>query len=807
MAHELVLDFSQIGVGDVGRVGGKNASLGELFNALGPRGVRVQDGFATTADAYRRLLDTSDLGARLSRVFDGLDPENLQALARAGEAARSAVLETPLPDDVREAIEAGAGRLYARLGRTPELAVRSSATAEDLPEASFAGAAETFLNVRGRDGLLRAVHQCYSSLFTDRAISYRARMGFDQLKVALSVGVMPMVRSDQASAGILFTLDPESGFRDVVFVSGAYGLGEYIVQGVVTPDEWIVFKPTLLTGHPAIVGRRLGSKEVRLVYADGSKATRGEATSADDRRRFSLTDDEVLTLARWACQVEEHYSLKAGHAQPMDLEWAKDGTTGELFLLQARPETVHSTKDRRAKATVFKLTARPGAPIVVGQAVGERIGAGPARIVRSTSDLASVQPGDVLVAEMTDPDWEPVMRRVSAIVTDKGGRTAHAAIVSREFGLPCIVGTGEGTSRIASGDVVTVCCSEGAEGRVYAGRVPFGIETIDVAAVPETRTPVMLIVGDPRQAFALAALPNRGVGLARTEFIITNEIGIHPLALARYPRLKDAAAVKEIASRLGGEAPADFFIRRFSEGVARIAAAFYPKPVIVRTSDFKTNEYAALLGGAEFEPGEENPMLGFRGASRYYDARYADGFALECAGLRRARHDLGLTNIKVMIPFCRTVEEGRKVIAAMAAHGLQQGEEGLEIYVMCEIPANVVLADEFLSVFDGFSIGSNDLTQLTLGIDRDSGTVAHLFDERNPAVLWMLEQAILGGRRRHKPVGICGQAPSDYPELAAWLVQRGISSISLNPDAAIGATLRIAATEAAQGATANALSA
>jgi pyruvate,water dikinase len=757
----------------------------------------VLDGFATTADAYQRLLAVGDLGARLKALFDGLDPDDLAALAKAGEAARLAVLATPLPDDLRLAIEAGFDRLVQRLGRTPALAVRSSATAEDLPEASFAGAAESFLNVRGRDGLLRAVQQCYSSLFTDRAISYRARLGYDQLKVALSVGIMPMVRSDIASSGILFTLDPESGFRDAVVISSTYGLGEFIVQGVVTPDEWIVFKPALLAGHPAIVGRRLGSKEVRLVYADGSRGTRSEATPAADRGRFSLTDADVLTLARWGCLIEAHYSERAGHAQPMDVEWAKDGETGALVIVQARPETVHSTRPRAAKTEVFKLTAPAGRALAVGQAVGERIGAGRARVVQSLADLGSVEAGDVLIAEMTDPDWEPVMRRVSAIVTDKGGRTAHAAIVSREFGLPCIVGTGNATTAIRSGDEITVCCAEGAEGRVYGGRVPFAIESIDAATVPATKTPVMLIVGDPRRAFSFAALPNAGVGLARTEFIVTNEIGIHPMALARYPALKDADAVKAIAAKLGGESPRDYFVQRFSEGVGRIAAAFYPKPVIVRTSDFKTNEYASLLGGREFEPEEENPMLGFRGAARYYDPRYADGFALECAGLLRARRELGLTNIKVMIPFCRTVDEGRRVIAAMAANGLRQGEDGLEVYVMCEIPANVVLAEQFLSVFDGFSIGSNDLTQLTLGIDRDSGTVAHLFDERNDAMTWMLGHVIAAARRLKKPVGICGQAPSDYPELAAWLVEQGISSISLNPDVIVTATIRIAAAEAA----------
>ena len=570
--------------------------------------------------------------------------------------------------------------------------------------------------MRGREGLVRAVHACYSSLFTDRAISYRARLGYDQLKVALSVGIMPMVRSDKASSGVIFTLDTESGFRDVVAVSGAYGLGEFVVQGVVSPDEWTVFKPTLATGHRAIIGRRLGTKEVRLVYADGSKATRSEPTPAEERGRFCLTDDDVLTLARWACLIEEHYSGLAGHARPMDIEWAKDGLAGDLVILQARPETVHSAKSRTATVEMFHLTQTPGPALLTGRAVGEKIGVGRVRVVRDVSALQTVQAGEVLVAEITDPDWEPVMRRVAAIVTDKGGRTAHAAIVSREFGLPCIVGTERGTTTLHDGDEVTVCCAEGAEGHVYAGAIPFEIERIDAAHVPQTRTKIMLIVGDPSQAFALSAIPNAGVGLARTEFIVTNHIGIHPMALARFPELKDAQAVKEIGAKINGENARDFFIRRFSEGVARIAAAFYPNPVIVRTSDFKTNEYARLLGGGEFEPREENPMIGFRGASRYYDSRYADGFALECAALLRARRELGLTNIKIMIPFCRTVDEGRRVLAMMAQNGLHQGKDGLEVYAMCEVPSNAVLAEEFLRVFDGFSIGSNDLTQLTLGL-------------------------------------------------------------------------------------------
>jgi pyruvate,water dikinase len=792
-----VIDFADISLRDLASVGGKNASLGELFRALKPQGVGVLDGFATTAHAYRCLLGTDGLEDRLRSIFSPFDAENLVELSRRGEAARAAVLETRLPDDVRASILAGYERLCSRLGREPELAVRSSATAEDLPEASFAGAAETFLNVRGREALVRAVHACYSSLFTDRAISYRARLGYDQLKVALSVGIMPMVRSDKASSGVMFTLDTESGFRDVVTVSATYGLGEFIVQGVVSPDEWTVFKPTLATGHPAIIGRRLGTKEVRLVYADGSKATRSEPTPAGERDRFCLTDDDVLTLARWACLIEDHYSALAGHPRPMDIEWAKDGVRGDLIVLQARPETVHSAKPRAAIAEMFHLTTTPGPALVTGQAVGEKIGVGRVRVVRDVAALQTVHPGEVLVAEITDPDWEPVMRRVAAIVTDKGGRTAHAAIVSREFGLPCIVGTERGTTTLRDGDEVTVCCAEGAEGHVYAGAIPFEIERIDAAQMPQTRTKMMLIVGDPSQAFTLSAVPNAGVGLARTEFIVTNHIGIHPMALARYPQLKDHQAVRAIAAKINGESARDFFIRRFSEGVARIAAAFYPKPVIVRMSDFKTNEYARLLGGGEFEPQEENPMIGFRGASRYYDPRYADGFALECLALLRARRDLGLTNIKVMIPFCRTVEEGKRVIAAMAGNGLRQGEDGLEVYAMCEVPSNAILAEEFLRVFDGFSIGSNDLTQLTLGLDRDSGTVAHLFDERNDAVRWVIARAIAAARNVGKPIGICGQAPSDYPEFATWLVSEHIDSISLNPDVAIATTLRVAKAEAA----------
>jgi pyruvate,water dikinase len=781
---------------DIARVGGKNASLGQLFNALKPQGVGVLDGFAVTSEAYWRLLDEGGLRAKLTALFEKFDPENMDQLAERGQAARAAILETTLPSDLTESIIEGYQRLMNRLGREAELAVRSSATAEDLPEASFAGAAETFLNVRGPETLLRAVHQCFASLFTDRAISYRARLGFPQLKVALSVGVMPMVRSDRASSGVIFTLDTESGFRDLVTVTASYGLGEFLVQGVVSPDEWLVFKPTLTQGYDAIVSRRLGSKEVRLVYAQGTRATRSEATPAEDRQRFSLLDDEVLKLARWACLIEKHYSELAGHPMPMDIECAKDGITGELYVLQARPETVHSAKPRTASAEIFRLKGDGGKPLVVGQAVGEKIGSGHARVVHNVTELSSINDGEILVARNTDPDWEPAMRRVAAIVTDQGGRTAHAAIVSREFGIPCIVGTGNATAVLTTGQEVTISCAQGSEGHVYSGRIPFAIEQMDASSVPETRTKIMLTVGDPGQAFKFSVIPNAGVGLARTEFIITNHIGIHPMALCRFPKLQDQVAVEEIRRRIGSDDAQEFFIRRFSEGVARIAAAFYPKPVIVRTSDFKTNEYARLIGGKEFEPTEENPMLGYRGASRYYHPGYAEGFALECAALARVRNQMGLTNVIVMIPFCRTVEEGIKVIEAMRDNGLKQGENGLQVYAMCELPSNVLLAREFLEVFDGYSIGSNDLTQLTLGLDRDSGTVARLFDENNPAVRRLIADAISAAHIAGKPIGICGQAPSDFPDFAEWLTELGIDSISLNPDTAIKTAFSIARAEA-----------
>lgn len=795
MVSDYVLEFAQIRMTDVGRVGGKNASLGELFSVFSKQDVGVLDGFAITTDAYWRLLQEESLRVRLEQAFVDLDPDDLEKLAITGHKVRSLILQTPLPNELRKCILDGYQRLLQRLAYEPSLAVRSSASAEDLPEASFAGAAETFLNIRGEDALLNAVHQCFASLFTDRAINYRARQGYSPLKVALSVGVMPMVRSDRACSGVMFTLDTESGFRDVVTLTGAYGLGEFVVQGVVTPDEWTIFKPTLKRGFDSIIGRQLGSKEVRLVYGDGTRTTRSEATPVEDRGKYCLTDSEVVQLAHWGCLIEEHYSRIAGHPQPMDIEWAKDGITGKLYIVQARPETVHSAKMHVRAVEVFRLTGTPGSVLVKGQAVGERIGSGRARVVTDVHMLEAVQPGEILVASNTDPDWEPVMRRVAGIVTDQGGRTAHAAIVSREFGIPCIVGTGNATQVLKTGQDITVCCTEGNEGHVYSGLVPFQRDSVENRALPPMHTKIMLIVGDPSRAFDFASIPNDGVGLARIEFIITNHIGIHPMALANLSNIRSAETLARIRTRLGPEDAKQFFVRRLSEGVGRIAAAFYPKPVIVRLSDFKTNEYANLLGGAEFELQEENPMLGFRGASRYYDGRYAAGFALECMALVRVRDHFGLSNVKLMVPFCRTVEEGRKVISLMAQYGLVQGRNGLEIYAMCEIPANVVLADQFLKVFDGYSIGSNDLTQLTLGIDRDSAIVAHLFDENDGAVRWMIAEAIRSARSAGKPIGICGQAPSDFPEFAEWLVEHEIDSISLNPDTAFQTAIRVARVE------------
>lgn len=794
-----VLDLSEVGAGDVALVGGKCASLGELFRELTTQGVRAVDGFSTTSYAYDLLLETNGLRKKLQKLLNGLDVNDLDELARVGDEARRLMLDTPFPKEVETAIISSHAALGKRIGKkTFEVAVRSSATAEDLPDASFAGQQDTILNVHGDARLIEACQECYASLWTDRAISYRTAKGFDHFDVALSIGIQPMVRSDIACSGVMFTLDTESGFREVVVINGAWGLGEAVVQGMATPDEWIVFKPTLKLGFRPIVTRKLGVKEVKMVFADNGSGTQVRDVVATQRNRFCLAGFEVLQLAQWACAIENHYSMLAGKPQPMDIEWAKDGVTGELFILQARPETVHG-QNTQNYIEKYKLVGDHGAPLVSGVAVGEKIGHGAAHVLLDSAKLKSFKEGEILVTSMTDPAWEPIMKRASAIVTDRGGRTCHSAIISRELGIPCIVGTGDATEKVKNGTDVTVSCAEGERGNIYYGKIDFDVKKQKITDNKRPKTQVMMNVGDPDHAFAVSRLPNDGVGLARLEFIINNHIGIHPMALVNYPNLKNRADVELISNRILEEDPKEFFVRSLAEGIGRIAAAFYPKPVIVRMSDFKSNEYAMLVGGKEYEPIEENPMIGFRGASRYYDDRYKAGFRLECLALLRAREDMGLINIKPMIPFCRTVEEGEKVIALMAEHGLKQGENELEIYAMCELPANVVFADEFLQIFDGYSIGSNDLTQLALGLDRDSEMVAHLFDERNGAVEKMVAMAIDAAIRCGKKIGICGQAPSDYPEFAEFLVKRGINSISLNPDTVIQTTRHILETEKALG--------
>jgi pyruvate,water dikinase len=791
----LVLDFSEVSAGDVALVGGKCASLGELFRELTAQGVRSVDGFSTTSYAYETLLDIGGLRKKLQKLLKGLDVNDLEELARVGGEARRLMLETPFPKELETDILEAHQRLGERIGKKSfEVAVRSSATAEDLPDASFAGQQDTILNVKGDGNLLEACHQCFASLWTDRAISYRQTKGFDHFDVALSIGVQPMVRSDIACSGVMFTIDTESGFREAVVINGAWGLGEAVVQGMATPDEWIVFKPTLKLGYRPIVTRKLGVKEVKMVFADDGSGTQVRDVVASQRNRFCLAGFEVLQLANWACQIEEHYSKLAGKHQPMDIEWAKDGITGELFILQARPETVQSQKTQNYIEN-YKLTGIHGAPLVSGVAVGDKIGHGKVNVLLDPNRLTSFKEGEILVTSMTDPAWEPIMKRASAIVTDRGGRTCHSAIISRELGIPCIVGAGNATEILRTNTDATISCAEGDRGHVYYGKIDYVVEKHEINDHERPMTQVMMNVGDPDHAFAVSLLPNDGVGLARLEFIINNHIGIHPMALVNYPNLRKRETIEEISKRIGEEDPKEFFVRSLAEGVARIAAAFYPKPVIVRMSDFKSNEYARLIGGHEFEPLEENPMLGFRGASRYYDERYRAGFKLECLALQRVREDMGLINVKAMIPFCRTVEEGEKVIKLMAEYGLKQGEHDLEIYAMCELPANVVFADEFLKVFDGYSIGSNDLTQLALGLDRDSEMVAHLFDERNGAVEKMVALAIEAALRNGKKIGICGQAPSDYPEFAEFLVEKGINSISLNPDTVIQTTHHILKTE------------
>ena len=791
-----VLDLYDVGNGDVALVGGKSASLGELFRELNQQGVRAVDGFSTTSHAYERLLEHTGLKKELQKLLKNLDVNDLNELARVGAAARQAILDAPFPEEIQEAIHNSYRRLGERIGKKNfEVAVRSSATAEDLPDASFAGQQDTILNVKGEMAIIDACHQCYASLWTDRAISYRTAKKFDHFDVALSIAVQPMVRSDIACSGVMFTLDTESGFRDVVVINGAWGLGEAVVQGMATPDEWIVFKPTLKLGFRPIVTRKLGVKEVKMVFADDGTGTEVRDVVATQRNRFCLAGFEVLQLAEWAAKIEDHYSKLAGRPQPMDIEWAKDGITGDLVILQARPETIHGQKNGHNIIEKYRLTGIHGTPLVSGVAVGEKIGQGAAHVLLDSSKLTSFKEGEILVTSMTDPAWEPIMKRASAIVTDRGGRTCHSAIISRELGIPCIVGTGDGTEKIKNGAPITVSCAEGERGNIYYGKIDYKVEKHKISDKVRPRTQIMMNVGDPDNAFSVSRLPNDGVGLARLEFIINNHIGIHPMALVNYPNLKRQADIDTIADRIKEEDPKEFFVRSLAEGVGRIACAFYPKPVIVRMSDFKSNEYAMLIGGKEFEPVEENPMIGFRGASRYYDDRYRAGFKLECQALCRAREDMGLINIKPMIPFCRTVEEGKKVVDLMREYGLVQGENDLEIYAMCELPANVVFADEFLQVFDGYSIGSNDLTQLALGLDRDSEMVAHLFDERNGAVEKMVAMAIDAAKRNNKKIGICGQAPSDYPEFADFLVKRGINSISLNPDTVIQTTQHILETE------------
>lgn len=782
--------FRELSIGDIPLVGGKNASLGEMFRELAPKGVKVPDGFAITSDAYRHFLRSAGLDEEITRLLRGLDTTDMDNLRQRGNLVRHAILAAELPADLEGAILTAYAELQGDDAEPVDVAVRSSATAEDLPDASFAGQQETYLNVQGRLALVDACRRCFASLFTDRAISYRVDKGFDHFKIALSIGVQRMVRADLAASGVMFTLDTETGFRDAVLINAAYGLGENVVQGSVNPDEYYVFKPTLKAGFRPVLQKITGTKEFKMVYdTGGGRMVKNIPVAPGDRVKFAINDDEILQLARWACVIEDHYSAKRGHLTPMDIEWAKDGRTGELFIVQARPETVQSRKAAEVIET-FKLKQR-GKVLVTGRSVGEKIAAGSVRVIKSAEFINQFKDGEILVTDKTDPDWEPIMKKAAAIVTNRGGRTCHAAIVSRELGVPAIVGTEHGTELLTDGQVVTVSCAEGDTGFVYDGKLPFDVTRTSLKNLGHPRTKVMMNVGNPEEAFSLSFIPNDGVGLAREEFIITTYIKAHPLALLDYDKQDAASRAQLDALTAGYVDKPQFFVDKLAQGVAMIAAAFYPKDVILRLSDFKTNEYANLIGGRAYEPSEENPMIGFRGASRYYHPRYQAGFALECKAVRKVREEMGLTNLKVMIPFCRTVEEGRRVQAEMAKYGLKRGENGLELYVMCEIPSNVILADEFADIFDGFSIGSNDLTQLTLGVDRDSEIVAPIFDERNAAVKKLIAQVIAVCRKRGRKIGICGQAPSDYPEFAQFLVEQGIHSISLNPDTVLKTTLAI----------------
>ena len=788
--------FEDIGIKDIPLVGGKNASLGEMVRELVPRGIKVPNGFAITAEAYWHLLRAANIDQQIQEILSGLDARDTSNLQQRGSAVRHAIMAAPLPQDLQHSIIAAYRELSRGADKPMDVAVRSSATAEDLPNASFAGQQETYLNVQGDAALLESCKRCFASLFTDRAISYRQDKGFDHFKIALSIGVQRMVRSDLASSGVMFSIDTETGSQDIVLINAAFGLGENVVQGSINPDEYFVFKPTLKRGFRPILQKRLGSKEFKLVYdIGGSKMVKNIPVASDDRSRFAITDDEILCLARWACLIEDHYSQQRGQYTPMDMEWAKDGHTGELFILQARPETVQSQKSLD-RIEVYHLQEK-GPALVRGRSVGEKIAHGPVRVVKSAHNLNQVQKGDILVTDKTDPDWEPTMKKAAAIVTNRGGRTCHAAIVSRELGLPAIVGTENGTEILKDDQAVTVSCAEGETGFVYQGLLKFDVQQIKLHDLPRPQTQVMMNVGNPEEAFRLSSLPNDGVGLAREEFIISNYIKVHPLALLDYDRIEDQVLREQIAQlTIGYDDKPQFFVDKLAQGVAMIGAAFYPKDVVVRLSDFKTHEYANLVGGKAYEPTEENPMIGFRGASRYYNPRYQAGFALECRAMKKVRDEMGLRNVKLMVPFCRTVEEGRRVLDEMEKHGLKRGINELEVYVMCEIPSNVILANEFAEIFDGFSIGSNDLTQLVLGVDRDSEIVAHVFDERNPAVKNMIASVIQAAKSKGRKIGICGQAPSDYPEFAAFLVELGIDSISLNPDAVLNTTVKILEIEA-----------
>jgi pyruvate,water dikinase len=793
--QEFVKWFEDLTIGDVPSVGGKNASLGEMIRNLGQKGVRVPSGFAITAYAYKYMIEKAGIDIKIKEILKNLNTHDVADLAVRGHKIRDLIKNTPIPQELEEDIRRHYREMEFRYGENVDVAVRSSATAEDLPDASFAGQQETYLNIRGEDELIEKVRDCFASLFTNRAISYRVDKGFDHLSVYLSVGVQKMVRSDLACSGVMFSIDTESGFTNAVYVTGAYGLGENVVQGTVNPDQFYVFKPTLKKGFKPILEKKLGSKEKRLIY--GSTGTKQTKVSAEDKAKFVINDDELLTLAKWACIIEDHYK------KPMDIEWAKDGQTKELFIVQARPETVHSQKDLATMKTY--VLDKKGKLLAEGEAVGSKIGQGQVNVIDEAKDISQFKKGEVLVTDMTDPDWEPIMKIAGAIVTNRGGRTCHAAIISRELGIPCVIGTGNGTLVIKKGSNITVDCSEGA-GRIYEGLLKFHVDELKLDELPTTKTQIMMNVGVPEQAFQQGQIPNNGVGLAREEFIINSHIGIHPLALLEYKTLKKKATkdkkiadvIKKIDERsVGYDDKVEFFVDTLARGIAKIAAGFYPYDVIVRTSDFKTNEYANLIGGYLYEPEEHNPMIGWRGASRYYDEKFEPAFGLECIALKKARNEMGLTNIKPMIPFCRTPEEGRKVIQVMNKYGLKQGENGLEVYVMCEIPSNVIVADQFSEIFDGFSIGSNDLTQLTLGLDRDSDLVAHIFDERNDAVKRLISQVITIAHNHHprRKVGICGQAPSDFPEFAEFLVECGIDSISLNPDTVIKTRLKIAETE------------